>query len=363
MSDPAASVAPDPHALASTSDLSGEVDFLQVALQGDFSEAASLRARWIVPVRQPIVLISQVQRSGGHLLARLFDGHPACISHPHELKWGRPQKGNWPSFQVNAGLTPDAAFALLRETWQDNAVARGGLRAGPRDAASYPFRFDPMLHEALFKALLAMRPPASRREMLDAYLTASFNAWLDYRGLYAAPKRYVTAFVPRVPMIPGSLERFFADYPDGHLVTSVRHPGSWLTSALRSKTLAREHGGDAHAALRMWSASTEASLHAAVRFGERVTIVLFDELIHRTQDVMAHLCGKLGLEVHPCLTTPTFNGLPVRSNSLFHPVEGIDASAAERHRTALSPEQAATVTAAALPLYEEVLSRHGLGGG
>ena len=216
---------------------------------------------------------------------------------------------------MNPDLKSDAAFALLRESWQDEFVASGGMRSGERRAvegACYPFRFDPMLHEALFKALLAMWPVASRRDVLDAYLTASFNAWLDYRGLYAAPKRYVTAFIPRVTMIPGSLERFLADYPDGQLVTNVRHPGSWLASAMRSPALHREHGGDADAALRIWSASTEASLHAAARFGDRVTIVLFDELVHRTQDVMTHLCATLGLDVHPCLTVPTFNGIPIR---------------------------------------------------
>jgi hypothetical protein len=361
MPDAIASPAPDPRALAATSDLSSAIDFHRVALQGDFSEAALLRARWIVPVRQPIVLISQVQRSGGHLLARLFDGHPACINHPHELKWGRPDKGDWPSFAVTPDLTPDAAFALLWERWQGTAVAEPGLRLTPGGDASYPFWFDPMLHESLFKALLAMWPATARRDVLDAYLTASFNAWLDYRGLYGAPKRYVTAFIPRVTMMPGSLDRFFTDYPDGRLVTIVRHPGSWLASALRNKRLMREHGGDTDAALRIWADSTEASLQAAARFGDRVTIVVFDDLVLRTHDVMTRLCRTLGLDFHPCLTTPTFNGMPVRSNSLYKPVEGLDASATDRHRTALSPEQTAAPDAAALPLYQGVVSRHGLG--
>jgi hypothetical protein len=351
----------DRRVLAPGSDLSGEADFLSIDLQGDFSEAALLRARRIVPVRQPIVLIAQVQRSGGHLLARLLDGHPDCLNHPHELQWGRPKKDNWPSFEVDARLTPDAAFALVRERWLETAVADGALRVGPGGPASHPFQFDQALHETLFKAMLALRPPVSRRDVLDAYLTASFNAWLDYHGLYATPKRYVTAFIPRVTMVPDSLDRFFHDYPDGRLVTIVRQPGSWLASALRNKGLQREHGGDAEAALGIWSTSTEASLRAAERFGVRVTVVLFDELIHRTRDVMARLCDTLGLAFHLCLTTPTLNGMPVRSNSLFQPVEGIDVSATERHRSALSSTQAATVATSALPLYEAVRARHGLG--
>ena len=56
------------------------------------SITAQLRLRHAPPVHEPMLLISQVQRSGGTLLAQLFDGHPECLAHPYELKWGRPLK-------------------------------------------------------------------------------------------------------------------------------------------------------------------------------------------------------------------------------------------------------------------------------
>jgi len=39
----------------------------------------------VSPVTSPLVLISQIQRSGGSLLSQLFDGHPEVHAHPHEL--------------------------------------------------------------------------------------------------------------------------------------------------------------------------------------------------------------------------------------------------------------------------------------
>jgi hypothetical protein len=42
----------------------------------------------IRPVTSPLVLISQIQRSGGSLLSQLLDGHPELDAHPHELKIG-----------------------------------------------------------------------------------------------------------------------------------------------------------------------------------------------------------------------------------------------------------------------------------
>ena len=350
---------------AARSDLASDIDFQSFEPSDDLSEAAALRARWVVPVRQPIVLISQVQRSGGHLLARLFDGHPECVAHPHELTWGRP-KGAWPAFEVGSHPAADELFPLLSEGWQIEAAALGGLRPGGHGSSPdpsglvplLPFTFDLALQQSLFRALLASWRVRSRRDVLDAYLTASFNAWLDCRGLYATPKRCVTAFIPRVTMVPGSLDRFFEDYPDGHLITIVRHPGAWLASALRSPRLQREHGGDSHAAIRIWSTSTEASLAAAERFAPRVTIRFFDDLVHHTAAVMADVCHRLDLDVHPCLATPTVNRLPIQSNSLFEPVFGLDAAAAERQNS-LRPEQQAAAEAAR-DLYEHARDRYAL---
>ena len=46
------------------------------------------RLKHLVEVREPLVLISQIPRSGGTLLSQLFDGHPECHAHPGELEIG-----------------------------------------------------------------------------------------------------------------------------------------------------------------------------------------------------------------------------------------------------------------------------------
>ena len=62
------------------------------SLEGETAQglalALQLRRTNVVPVREPLVLICQAQRSGGTLLARLFDAHPQCHAHPHELHIG-----------------------------------------------------------------------------------------------------------------------------------------------------------------------------------------------------------------------------------------------------------------------------------
>src|SRR5918996_410393 len=81
------------------------------------------RLRWSIPVTQPLLLCSQVQRSGGTLLARLFDSHPSCFAHPHELKWGKPRKWHWP--QLDLSLDADALLARLDEDWPSTFARKG----------------------------------------------------------------------------------------------------------------------------------------------------------------------------------------------------------------------------------------------
>ena len=54
----------------------------------EYAELVPQRLEHLVPVTDPLVLVSQIQRSGGTLLSQLFDGHPECHAHPHELKIG-----------------------------------------------------------------------------------------------------------------------------------------------------------------------------------------------------------------------------------------------------------------------------------
>jgi hypothetical protein len=81
--------------------------------------AAKVRLEHAVPVREPLVLISQIQRSGGTLLLQLFDGHRQCHVDPYELKIGHPKKHNWPPLDLSRP-----------ETWFETLYFRGARMEG-----------------------------------------------------------------------------------------------------------------------------------------------------------------------------------------------------------------------------------------
>jgi hypothetical protein len=309
----------------------------------------------MVPVDRPLLLISQIQRSGGTLLSRLFDDHPACFAHPHELSWGRPAKWDWP--RLDPAQPAGVLFEALAEHWIIEAVRAGGYRKdGPTGRFErHPFVFSLALQRRAFDLALAARRPAGQRDVLDAWLTAFFNAWLDYQSLYGELRQYVTAFTPRVNMHPASLAGFWHDYPDGRLVSIVRDPESWFASA-------QPHGAayaDIDAALALWTQSVRGTLDALAVRPSQVIVVLFDDLVERTEATMRRICASVGLSFTPTLVEPTFNGRPVESNSSFASRHCIDRAATGRG-VSLGADARARILDRAGDLYTDVSRRFSL---
>ena len=274
----------------------------------EYAALVRQRLEHLVPVTDPLVLCSQIQRSGGTLLSQLFDGHPECHAHPHEIKIGWPREANWPPLDLDR---PGEWFERLFEKKALTHFVEGYQKRGAKlEAKSYPsydvfpFLFLPRLQKAIFDARAA--GATSERDVLDAYFTSYFNAWLDNQSLYTGPKKVVTGFTPRLAMDAENRDKFFAAYPDGTLVAIVREPQSWYRSAVK---YSERRFPDAETAIGLWRESAEAALD------ERVVLVTYERLVSSTEDVMTRLAERIGIAMSPVLLEPTFNGRPIRANS------------------------------------------------
>jgi hypothetical protein len=327
------------------------------------------RLRSITPVTQPLMLCSQVQRSGGTLLTRLFDGHPACFAHPSELRWGRLQKRLWPQCDLSASSRRDEAqdqgawddlLAQLDEGWPKRFAKDGYQKFSkwtekehPGELRTYPFVFDAALQRRVFSTVLDGQAPRSQRDVLNAYLTSLFNAWLDYQNLYRTPKRWVTAFQPRVIMDDErSRDGFFEDYPDGLLVTIVREPGAWLSSFSR-----HVGGGSAEELLDLWLESAQASLRAHEERPDQVVVLVFEDLVHNTAAVMRALAARMNIPFTDSLLEPTYNSMPVLSDSSHVLATGIDPAVTGRHHETVSAADLDVVARRAAPAFRDIRDR------
>jgi hypothetical protein len=182
-------------------------------------------------------------------------------------------------------------------------------------------------------------------------MTSLFNGWLDNQNLRGREKKWVVAFSPRRAWGDG-LDKFFDLYPEGRLISILRDPLSWFSSAQ-----GRDPEGDPAAPVEVWRRSASEMLEASRRYEERVRIVRFDKLVLNTEEAMRGLAEFLDIDFDPVLTGPTFNGYPVGPNSSY--VEdrtGVVAEPVERYKEVLSEEQQELIRAECGELYREVLA-------
>jgi hypothetical protein len=336
----------------------GAADY-PVVPREEFDRLVEQRLATPVEVREPLVLISQIQRSGGTLLSQLLDFHPQLHAHPHELHIGYPRgKRDWPALDLDGD--PEEWFSQLYEETSDNLLvegyrkyARKWVQYDDERLETYPFLLIPSLQRRLFERCVRERRIERARDLLDAYMTSYFNAWVDNRNLYTGPKRWVTAFSARMAIERNNRRRFFADYPDGRLVAIIREPRSWYGSALAYNS---DRYGNPEIAMRLWRDSAEGMIDAKQQFSDRVFLLSFEQLLADTEGTMRALAAFMELDFTSSLMTPTFNGLPIKANSSFPVDRGGVLDAPLKRAEGLASHAVTTIERLTDGVYERVLA-------
>jgi hypothetical protein len=262
----------------------------------------------VFPVTSPIALISQIQGSGGSFLNQLFDGHPDLHTHPHELMIGYPEKHLWPRIDLND--RPENWFGIL---FEDIVITynQEGYVKGKEDKDTFPFVFIPALQRKIFLDYMDSVQSITVRDVFNGYLTSYFGSWLNNQN-YNGQKKFITAFSPSLATIKDNMESFFETYPDGRLISLIRDPKDWLPFA-RIQWPSRYE--DISLALNQWSEFAQSMLWNKEKYGDKVCLVRFEDLLGNTQAVMRYLADFLGLEFDNILLVPTFNKLPMKLNT------------------------------------------------
>lgn len=281
----------------------------------------------------PLVLVSQIQRSGGTLLSQLLDGHPQVLAHPSELYLGQPNKYFWPDLDLAA--SPETWFDYLKEPVAEVHALGGYHKNSPAGTKSigqnfHPFVFLQSLQQEIFVDLLVGKVGVSQRDILDAYITSYFGAWLDYQHAYRQSEKlkYWSGFAPRLMTDKRNRELFFRDYPDGYWVAILRDPISWYASASAHQP---DTYGDVKKAVQLWTDCYQSVLDGAAEWPDRVVVLSFETLVHSTEDQMVSLSSRLGIDFGLSLLQPTFNTIPILADSSFEVAQhGVLAEPANR---------------------------------
>jgi hypothetical protein len=317
---------------------------------GDFESLLEDRLGELVRVEQPLLLISQAQRSGGTLLLRLLDGHPQCHVAPLQLRGIDEAAKQLPT-------EPDVAWDALHDAKLADRF-REGHRQRKHDVLQhdevFSFGLAPDLQRDLYDACAGRFERPSTRDLLDSYFTAYFNAWLDYRNLHPEGKRWLVGFEPGVARSLRRRTAISAVYPDGKIVSIVRDPWSWYASARRWELRWR----DREHALDHWCRVGEGTLKWWKKVRPNLLVIRFDDLLTAPEETVRRLAEWLRIEFRPELLQPTFNGTPIRANTSFADVSTeVSTKPLERARQELDEDDMTYITQRAGRLYKRLLRR------
>ncbi len=304
----------------------------------------------IRPITSPLVLISQIQRSGGSLLSQLFDGHAELDAHPHELKIGFPRKYTWPIIDLK-----EDPIRWLEAFFEVSILEhiKSGYKKQKNLDETFAFLFLPSVQKSLFLSYVNSIDSLKLRDVFDAYMTSYFGAWLNNQNI-AGDKKFVTGFTARLSLFENNMKSFFQIYPDGRLISIVRNPKNWYPSAARHRP---EVYHNIETSLEFWKTSASAMLRNKEKYGDRVCLLTFEDLIGRTDAVMRYLADFLKIEFDEILVTPTFNKFPIKANTSFKAQQhGIIKKTLDRYKT-LAQEDMDRIDALTTDLYQAVMRR------
>lgn len=305
---------------------------------------------YVIPVNAPLALISQVQRSGGSLLSQLFDGHSEVHAHPHEMMIGYKKKFVWPRIDIND--RPERWFGVLFEKMIFEHTSKG-YKKGRRDSDTFPFIMIPSLQRKIFLNYIHLQNSITLRDVFDAYMTSYFGAWISNQN-YIGSKKFITAFTPRLSEHKENMDYFFGIYPDGRLISLVRNPKNWFPSAIRHVP---EKYGNVEGALNQWNRNVQAALKNKARYGDKVCILRFEDLVGKTEAVMRYLSEFLGIKYIDALLVPTFNKIPIKAHTSFKvDRHGVVNSPLSRYKT-LSKHELESIDRITAETYSRVLDK------
>lgn len=267
---------------------------------------------------------------------------------------------------LTSDLGAEADFELLFDFKFAKMMQRGYSKGGEklvsadrkgfveRHSEHHQFFLIPRVQRLVFLKLWEREPPKSPRKIIDHFFASLFNAWLDYQGRLDE-KRWIVAFAPRLAYDTNDAASFFDCYPDGRVIQIIRDPQTWFASAKWHRKSVVD-GKSQDELIGMWLASAESMLGNKRRYGDRVIILTFEDLVGRTETTMRRLSRDLRIEYDSVLLEPTFNGRAMSANSSFAVEKtGVIATPLTRE-TALSDTERRMVEVRCCAVYESVLA-------
>jgi hypothetical protein len=298
------------------------------------------------------IFLGCINRSGGSLLARLFDGHPNVASYP--LEFGFPQNSKLYSiYKGYMGAAPTVipdfdgskevnAYELLSIPAQKPKVGvkwgkeHGdpmGVRQNYLEKAFYDNITTDFDHDEFFRVFDKYRANAKNiAELYDALHRAYFGAW--DKGKYIKKAEFIV-FHSSSGFYLTNVDKYFADFKGSSFLHLIRDPLGEIGS--EKTRLARRYYGsrrfayppfpnflvksykhfDLKAHVKKWIVAITRAKLLQEKYGVNSGFIVckYENLLNYPEKTMKSLCKRTGLKYDPILLQPTIANQPWGGNS------------------------------------------------
>jgi hypothetical protein len=110
-------------------------------------------------------------------------------------------------------------------------------------------------------------------------------------------------YVGYSPIVTVDADKILADFPEAHILHVVRNPWSaYADTCKRPVPLSLPHY------MLGWTLAQQAALLFRKQYPDRVHILRIEDIMEDPRGVLGAMCQNLGLESHPALEAPSWNG-------------------------------------------------------
>ena len=306
------------------------------------------------------ICIGSINRHGGSLLARLFDGHPDVGSYPTE--WGFPEddvvpfsdmlNGNPTSIPEMKNYKNDILQFLnitekkidTEHKWGKERSDPVGVRKNYLEKAFYQNIKTDFDYDKYIQTIKKFNNKVnSVHEIYDAKHNSYFDAW--DKGKHKGSLKYVVVHSSGGLYLK-SFDKYFSEFNDSYVLCPIIDIKTYIAS--EKTRLARLYFGsrrfqkprvpnflvkafnvyDLQAQIRTWLVALSRIVIMQQKYGVNGKFIVYryENLVSNTQDTMKSISNKINLNFNSCLLKPTIASVPWLGNSHSGKQEGINLS-------------------------------------
>lgn len=255
-------------------------------------------------------------RSGGSLLARLFDGHPYVLSYPFENEFFQNRNEDL----IN--------FKLFRQTHEIKSLEKPEVvnkirKFSEQKLVSKQFYGEDSLklnYQSFISAFKGSVDIQSKdSEIFDALHKSFFRELYsidDFEQIQAVSNHCSRTFL-------GNIDEFFKVFTNGHFVQTIRSIKSVCASMKNysyvalGKESAKLPSDFIDKVVERWILALYIGLLNANKFEGKYHLVSYDDIVSNPENSLMALCRNLDIDFHEDMLIPKYGNTKWRGNSSF----------------------------------------------